>query len=153
MPITLVETPTCCKLSFSKVNHHLEITKNIRHNPDSVMKAVRLSAALSEQNKLKVRPEFAQLQGMADVLGCQLLHYCEQLPMASEANGGTVVSVPKVYKCLTWGSVQECMQYLFRRMIENSGATERMRDSLSSYRHELKVRMLRSITLSPNRRD
>jgi proline dehydrogenase len=46
-----------------------------------------------------------------------------------------------VYKCLTWGSVQECMQYLLRRAVENSGGTVRMKDGYAAYLGELKRRM------------
>lgn len=78
---------------------------------------------------------------MGDVLGCRFLQQCEALDAEREASSDDVV-IPKLYKCLTWGSVQECMQYLFRRAVENSGGTDRMRDGLLANMQELKRRMV-----------
>ena len=82
---------------------------------------------------------------MGDVTGCQILQQCEDL-QAEKKNDKTDVVIPKVFKCLTWGTVQECMQYLFRRAVENSGGTDRMRDGLSANFHELRRRILRPVT-------
>ena len=108
------------------------------HNPESVAKAWNLIQELSDQKKLKVLPDFGQLQGMADELGCRLLQRCEDL-----RNSSSAAVVPRVYKCLTWGSVHECMQFLVRRVVENSGGTDRMRDGRSEYLRELWRRLLR----------
>jgi proline dehydrogenase len=83
----------------------------------------------------------AFLQGMGDVLGCDYLQRRKSL--ISKANEGKHVIVPKFYKCLTWGTVRECMQYLFRRAVENSGGTDRMRDGMQAYSAELRRRFLR----------
>lgn len=110
------------------------------HNPSSVMGAAGLATALAREGRLKSTPDFAQLQGMADALGCELLQYFEQAGVRESARWAGD-QAPRVYKCLTWGSMQECMQYLLRRMIENSGASETMRDSLALYTAELRRRM------------
>ena len=130
------------------------------HNPDSVATASELVASLAAQRRLKVLPDFGQLQGMADLLGCELLARCEEMDAmrkAARRSGGgggdsesklgqeELMVVPKVYKCLTWGSVQECIQYLLRRMIENSGGSDRLRDGLSAYSAELRRRIFRSL--------
>ncbi|KAF2230753.1 FAD-linked oxidoreductase [Viridothelium virens] len=114
------------------------------HNPESVSKAWDLIQELSAKKELKVLPDFGQLQGMADVLGCRLLQKCDDLKASSEsstrlddASKEEVVAVPEVFKCLTWGSMQECMQYLLRRLIENQSGADRMRDGLTAYRQEL----------------
>ena len=78
---------------------------------------------------------------MGDVLGCQVLQRCEDLDTERMAQGSTTVT-PKIYKCLTWGSVQECLGYLFRRAVENSSGTERMRDGLLANMKELRRRTL-----------
>lgn len=121
------------------------------HNPESVSRAWNLIQELSEQGRLKVVPDFGQLQGMADELGCKILQRCEELEerkrtedeknsaAAKKMNG---VVVPRVYRCLTWGSIQECMQYLLRRLVENKGGADRMRDGMAEYYGELKRRML-----------
>ena len=115
------------------------------HNPETVSKAWNLIQDLSVKKKLKVVPEFGQLQGMADVLGCRLLQKSDDMKARSESlsrcgdasREKKVVIIPEVFKCLTWGSIQECMQYLLRRLVENQGGVDRMKDGMSAYRQEL----------------
>lgn len=114
------------------------------HNPQTVQMAIDLMRCLAEKGRLKVLPEFGQLQGMADDLACTIIDAAEQtddqgVPKQTDA------AVPKVYKCLTWGSVQECMQYLLRRAVENSGGTARMRDGTAAFVGEIWRRFLDSI--------
>ncbi|KAJ5642243.1 Homoserine O-acetyltransferase [Penicillium lividum] len=106
------------------------------HNADSVRKAIsahhqRLTAGLPT-----VVLECAQLQGMADELGCELLH-AESMSMSQEA-------IPRTYKFLTWGSISECMGYLYRRAIENRGAVERTQHMTTALRKELGRRIFKS---------
>ena len=108
------------------------------HNPDSVSLAWNLVQSLSEQGRLKTLPDFGQLQGMADELGCKLLQRCDDVKCQPKEG----VVVPKVYRCLTWGSIQECMQYLLRRLVENRGGADRMRDGMADYWAELKRRVV-----------
>ncbi|KAK5108525.1 hypothetical protein LTR62_008265 [Meristemomyces frigidus] len=124
-----------------------DFPKNVRlflagHNPDSVSAAWNLVQTLNEEGRLKVVPDFGQLQGMGDVLGCTFLQRRESL--ASEAATGKDIIVPRLYKCLTWGSLHECMQYLFRRAVENSGGVDRMRDGMVAYKAELRRRLFGS---------
>ncbi|KAI7362330.1 FAD-linked oxidoreductase [Hortaea werneckii] len=111
------------------------------HNAESIAKASNLVRNLAEQGRLKTIPEFGQLQGMADELGCRLLQFSEEMEHDSISSAGNPVA-PKVYKCLTWGSIQECMQYLLRRAVENRGAAERQRDDVAGLWNELKRRTL-----------
>ena len=111
------------------------------HNPVSVSKACNLIRELQQQDRLKTLPEFGQLQGMADQLGCEVLQHGEETAKAS-ASAARTIPVPKVYKCLTWGSVQECMQYLVRRAVENHGATGAVKDSMPALARELRRRMV-----------
>jgi len=106
------------------------------HNTESIRKAARLASELAAQSKLKVRPDFGQLQGMADDIGCELLQIADDVK-ARGPSASAEPYIPKVYKCLTWGSVQECMQYLTRRLVENRGAAERMKMGASEFRKEL----------------
>lgn len=114
------------------------------HNPDSVAKAIDLMQVLHAEGRLKTLPDFGQLQGMGDVLGCKVLQQCEDLDTERRLHGTKTVT-PKLYKCLTWGSVQECLGYLFRRAVENSGGTDRMRDGLAANVRELRRRMVRPV--------
>ncbi|KAK3711472.1 proline dehydrogenase [Vermiconidia calcicola] len=49
------------------------------HNPNSVAAAMNLVQSLREQGKLKTTPDFGQLQGMADELGCSVVQKCSDL--------------------------------------------------------------------------
>lgn len=111
------------------------------HNTASVAKACALVRDLQEQGRLKTIPEFGQLQGMADQLGCELLQYGEDVARDCEASGRPFV-VPKVYKCLHWGSVRECMQYLVRRAVENRGATGAVKEGMPALARELGRRVV-----------
>ena len=113
------------------------------HNSISVSKASNLIRELQGQGKLKTLPEFGQLQGMADELGCELLQHGEETAgRALESTGARPVAVPRVYKCLTWGSIQECMQYLVRRAVENHGATGAVKDCMPALARELRRRLI-----------
>ena len=112
------------------------------HNTGTVLGAARLATELAASSRLKVVPEFAQLQGMADEIGCELLQIGEDTTQKSIASA-TIPFVPKVYKCLTWGTIQECMQYLTRRLVENRGAADRMREGAALLRKELWRRTFR----------
>ncbi|KAL2434860.1 hypothetical protein ABEF95_009587 [Exophiala dermatitidis] len=106
------------------------------HNTQTIRAAARLAVDLAADNKLKIRPEFGQLQGMADDIGCELIQMAEDIK-ADRVSFGADAYVPRVYKCLTWGSLQECMQYLTRRLIENRGASDRMKVSATEFKQEL----------------
>ncbi|OQV04946.1 hypothetical protein CLAIMM_09756 [Cladophialophora immunda] len=106
------------------------------HNANTIRGAARLASDLAAESKLKVIPEFGQLQGMADDIGCELLQMADNIKRGSSLPLGNAY-VPKVYKCLTWGSIQECMQYLTRRLVENRGAADRMKVGAAEFRKEL----------------
>lgn len=69
---------------------------------------------------------FAQLQGMADEVSCEIL--------AAKERG---VFAPRVYKYVVWGSAGECMKYLLRRAHENRDAVQRTRSGRDAMRAEL----------------
>ena len=111
------------------------------HNLTSVSKASNLIRELEEQGKLKTLPEFGQLLGMADQLGCELLQHGEDMARVLQSSTRPV-AILRVYKCLTWGSVRECMQYLVRRAVENRGATVAVKDGMPALARELRRRMI-----------
>lgn len=111
------------------------------HNLISVSKASNLIRELQEQGKLKTLPQFGQLQGIADQLGCELLQHGEDAARALQS-GAPPVAIPRVHKCLTCGSVQEYMQYLIRRAVENRGATGALKDGMPALAGELRRRMI-----------
>lgn len=106
------------------------------HNTLTIRRAAEMARSLRADGKLKVVPEFGQLYGMADDIGCELIQRGEH-----DLQTNPSAFVPKVYKCLTWGSVQQCMQYLTRRLVENRGAADRMKEGAVLLRQELFRRM------------
>lgn len=116
------------------------------HNSKTIRGATALAHELSKTGSLKVIPEFGQLQGMADDIGCELLQYGDEIKSENKKQSndqqqqlGTFI--PRAYKCLTWGTVQECMQYLVRRAVENQGAAERMKEGSAGFAKELRRRI------------
>ncbi|KAJ5647787.1 Proline oxidase [Penicillium lividum] len=108
------------------------------HNAASAAKAIATHQDLLLAHKPTVLLECGQIQGMADELSCELVQNYEcALKESSAAN----ISVPKAFKCMAWGSVAECMQYLHRRAIENKGAVERTQHMVDALRRELWRRM------------
>lgn len=112
------------------------------HNAESIEQSIALATKLAEAGKLKVSPEYGQLQGMADDLGCEVCYESQRLREKGSA------FVPRLHKYLVWGSVKECMQYLVRRAIENQSAAEKMKEGYRKYGKELRRRMGRSIGLA-----
>ncbi|KGO39295.1 Proline oxidase [Penicillium expansum] len=104
------------------------------HNAASATKAIATHQNRLLANQPTVMLECGQIQGMADELSCELVqNYERALEQSSAAN----LTVPKAFKCMTWGSVTECMGYLHRRAIENRGAVERTQHMVTALRREL----------------
>ena len=97
------------------------------HNRESVVKAQKI---LSETNT-GVDVAFAQLQGMADEVSCELVTTAAD-------------KTPRAYKYLVWGSTGECMKYLLRRAHENRDAVQRTRAGRDAMRSEL-LRRVKSL--------
>ncbi|GMF67449.1 unnamed protein product [Aspergillus oryzae] len=107
------------------------------HNRDSVRKAhaLRTEQAMKGENH-GVDLSYAQLQGMADEVSCELLQGFQ----SAEVMKGASMESPNVFKLLTWGSVKECMGFLMRRAIENTEAVGRTKQSQEAMFEELKRR-------------
>lgn len=108
------------------------------HNATSIRKAIatwqaRLASGLPTIDGL----ESGQIQGMADELSCFLLQLYEE----ANSNPALARTPPGVYKCLNWGSVSECLGYLYRRAVENRGAVERTEHMRQALWKELCRRM------------
>ncbi|KAJ5669739.1 hypothetical protein N7462_010809 [Penicillium macrosclerotiorum] len=108
------------------------------HNRESVQKAhaLRLQQAARGED-YGVDLSYAQLQGMADEVSCELI---EGFESAEASVGASPMAAPNVFKLLTWGSVQECMGFLQRRAVENTEAVGRTKDSQIAMFNELKRR-------------
>ncbi|KAI9369068.1 FAD-linked oxidoreductase-like protein [Aspergillus egyptiacus] len=109
------------------------------HNRESVRKAHALrlhQAARGEGTDVEL--SYAQLQGMADEISCELLQGFQSAEVGEQKAPKT--ETPNVYKLLTWGSVKECMGFLLRRAVENTEAVGRTKDSQEAMFKELKRR-------------
>jgi hypothetical protein len=112
------------------------------HNRTSVLKARNLIAAGATQTDVA----FAQLQGMADEVSCELV--ASPPPAGSAGQDAKTLDRIKAYKYLVWGSTGECMKYLLRRAHENRDAVERTRSGRDAMRAELWRRVKGVFTLS-----
>lgn len=101
------------------------------HNYKSVMAAHNLHQTRISAQLPTVQVEYGQLMGMADGVSYGLL----------QVKGHNNMS-PGVYKCLTWGSLGECLQYLVRRAMENQDAVARTDSEHQALKAEVKRRFL-----------
>lgn len=88
------------------------------HNAESVRRARAICDAGADKSAIA----FAQLQGMADEVSCELV----EASHSPECEAGTTAVMP-TYKYLVWGTTGECMKYLLRRAHENKDAVQRTR--------------------------
>ena len=117
------------------------------HNAESIREVSSLVHRLAQAGELSEEVHYGQLQGMAEDVGCELLALgdkCKPRDGATEDQcRRDILGTPYAYKCLTWGSIKDCLHYLVRRAIENQGAAERMNANLGEMRKELRRRLLR----------
>lgn len=102
------------------------------HNIESVrlMQKIRAQQAANGENRIDL--VYAQLQGMADEVSCELVQNAQ---VAVEKKGN--IDVPQTYKYLVWGTTGECMKYLLRRANENKDAVQRTREGRDAMAGEL----------------
>ena len=104
------------------------------HNAESVRKA----RAVLDSGVSDTQVAFAQLQGMADEVSCDLLRGARGGPMATPSSGDKSVGIaPSTYKYAVWGSTGECMKYLLRRAQENRDAVQRTKSGRDAMRAEV----------------
>ncbi|KAF5008455.1 hypothetical protein FDECE_5287 [Fusarium decemcellulare] len=104
------------------------------HNAESV----RRSRAICDAGRAKSDIAFAQLQGMADEVSCELVE-------AGQSGEGKMLPA---YKYLVWGTTGECMKYLLRRAHENKDAVQRTKGSRDALWAELVRRCKTSVGLA-----
>ncbi|KAG9244856.1 FAD-linked oxidoreductase-like protein [Calycina marina] len=103
------------------------------HNANSVARGYNTWKIRLEQNLPTIKMEIGQLQGMADEISCGLV----QERLLGKGVG------PRAFKCLCWGSVQECVNFLMRRVVENRGCLGRTEMWMSGLKGELWRRVKR----------
>jgi hypothetical protein len=99
------------------------------HNHDSVRKAQAIRNEQAAAGKERVKLAYAQLQGMADEISCELVVVGEKATGTEDA--------PRVFKCMTWGTTAECLNFLLRRAAENKDAAARTVDTRKAMGREL----------------
>jgi hypothetical protein len=113
------------------------------HNRESVLKA----KAILDDGEGAIEVAFAQLQGMADEVSCELIA-SPRLESGQDGNAHEKRPLSnshlRAYKYLVWGSTGECMKYLLRRARENRDAVQRTRSGRDAMRAEL-WRRLRTV--------
>lgn len=108
------------------------------HNQESVQKAHNLRLQQALRGEARVDLAYAQLQGMADEISCELVQGYRSGDLDPET---AALESPNVYKLLTWGSVKECMGFLMRRAVENTEAVGRTKQSQLAMATELRRRL------------
>uniref|UniRef100_A0A1Y1NA33 Proline dehydrogenase n=1 Tax=Photinus pyralis TaxID=7054 RepID=A0A1Y1NA33_PHOPY len=110
------------------------------HNAESVQKA----RAICDAGGAKSEIAFAQLQGMADEISCELV---EASQSARAADASATPNLP-AYKYLVWGTTGECMKYLLRRAQENKDAVQRTKSGRDAMWAEVVRRVKNTLRLA-----
>ncbi|TAQ87484.1 hypothetical protein B7494_g4180 [Chlorociboria aeruginascens] len=110
------------------------------HNHTSVRKILTIRKEQAERGEEGIELVYAQLQGMADNISCELVQ-------AGKSDGGKKIDIPMAYKYLVWGTTAECMKYLLRRAMENKEAVQRTKEGRDAMAKELLRRMKKSVGL------
>lgn len=98
------------------------------HNKNSTMSAHALQKSQAQSGTSLVPLRYGQLLGMADEVSCSLLQL---------GNKASKHTPPSVYKCLSWGSLSDCISYLLRRAVENRDAVGRTVAERDALRREV----------------
>ncbi|PYI00500.1 proline oxidase Put1 [Aspergillus sclerotiicarbonarius CBS 121057] len=100
------------------------------HNRQSALAANRLYQERMAAAQPTTKVQYGQLLGMADEVSCRLLQLRENNSIESRTTS------PEVYKCLSWGTLGDCLSYLLRRAVENRDAVGRTRQEYIALRAE-----------------
>ncbi|KAI0994858.1 hypothetical protein K3495_g13324 [Podosphaera aphanis] len=106
------------------------------HNGESVRRILTLRKEQKEKGQKTVDLIYAQLQGMADEVGGELI-------LTKKLEEGDDKYHTKPYKYLVWGTMSECMKYLLRRAQENRDAVQRTKEGKMAIWRELVCRIRR----------
>ncbi|KAH7018912.1 FAD-linked oxidoreductase-like protein [Ilyonectria destructans] len=112
------------------------------HNKESALKAHALQKKRSISGLPLTKVQYGQLMGMADEVSCTLLQL-----KGGESPQERAAS-PEVYKCLSWGTLGDCMSYLLRRAVENRDAVSRTKTEYLALRGETWRRLKKSVGLA-----
>lgn len=104
------------------------------HNKQSVLAANELQQNRAEKGLHLTKIQYGQLLGMADEVSFSLLQLADRERQEMKACDAAPI---EVYKCLSWGSLSDCLAYLLRRAVENRDAVSRTRSEFVALKSEL----------------
>ena len=110
------------------------------HNAESVQKAYSLHRQRILNGEPTIPLQFGQLHGMADEVSCELVAESQRM---NASNTKDKEAAPKAFKCLCWGTTEECLHFLLRRAVENQGAVARTKHMADALREEAWRRLWR----------
>lgn len=105
------------------------------HNLPSTLKAQKLQTSRMHAQLPIIRIQYGQLLGMADEVSLTLLQ------LNQEDASDKRLAATEVYKCLTWGTLNDCIFYLLRRANENKDAVTRTLAEYKALKREIVRRM------------
>ena len=90
----------------------------------------------AKNGERRIECAYAQLYGMADDVSAELVlaSKVEQSEKAQELDR------PMCFKCATWGTLTECLNFLLRRASENKDAAGRTEDTRRAMGEEIRRR-------------
>lgn len=107
------------------------------HNAESVRKARKLRDQQVHDGTPRIPLVYGQLMGMADHVSCDLIQEAQTSGTQPNSDG----EVPQGYKYVVWGTMGECIKYLFRRAEENKDAVSRTMDARKALGTEIGRRL------------
>jgi len=105
------------------------------HNLPSVRKAMAIRNMQARTGEERIDCAYAQLYGMADDVSAELV--AASKAAVHEEVKGESVDRPIALKCATWGTLDECLNFLLRRAAENKDAAGRTADTRKAMAKEL----------------
>ncbi|KAK8151664.1 FAD-linked oxidoreductase-like protein [Phyllosticta citrichinensis] len=123
------------QLALMLATHNITSVRRAQALRNRLLASSRPSPSPSPSELDPVPLAFAQLQGMADEVGCEIIATAAAARAANaapslcfpvdEPPNRPLVDVPRAYKNIVWGTPGECLQFLLRRAQENRDAVGR----------------------------
>ncbi|EKG12985.1 Proline dehydrogenase [Macrophomina phaseolina MS6] len=123
------------------------------HNRESIQRAQAIRNDQMAAGEPRIKLAYAQLMGMADEVGCELVQAGRLAAAEQESRGAygplwRKVDTPRAYKCVCWGTASECLQFLLRRAAENKDAATRTETTRKAMAGELRRRLRAALRLA-----
>ncbi|KAF9881156.1 hypothetical protein CkaCkLH20_01306 [Colletotrichum karsti] len=112
------------------------------HNKHSVLAANELQQSRVKSGQPLTKIQYGQLLGMADEVSFSLL---QQADVELKEKGAKGMAPVEVYKCLSWGSLGDCLSYLLRRAVENRDAVSRTKSEFEALKTEVNTAIERAL--------